>query len=202
MIPTGYALVGRQVPDGLGEVDHVTWHHGQVKRRRSLRGRMGAVVLVMALAACGGSRDPRATATALFDAIAGGQVEAAAARLVSPAQLEALVACADDRAPWLTAADRRADVERFRRRAAAAAGEVRLRDFVRRPDYVDQWKRYQPGDVVHGACKARRAFAVEVYYITIATGPERQSHKPLELWGWDGDWFVWDDPLDTEGFGE
>jgi hypothetical protein len=129
---------------------------------------------------------------------------------VSGEQLARLVTCATANPDhsWLTPGDRAATLAKRRAEYKdAGTGHVRLSSLWEeygRDDKPSQWKTYRVGDVVSGDCRATAPFSIEVYRIMLAItdrlGSEVDSTKPIELWNIDGNYYAWDDPMDTEGW--
>jgi hypothetical protein len=162
-------------------------------------------VVVIALAACG-PRSPHDVTAAFISAVDHMEVDAAKKLVVSPEQVAQLIECTG-KTTWYTRADR---AERVAQRLASYAHHdptserVALGDLWEEYDNPAQWHAYKPGDVIGGPdCHAKAAFDVQVYRIELhieEMSRVKTSTKPIELWRIDGSWFVWDDPMDTEGW--
>ena len=158
--------------------------------------------LLVLLAACRPARSPRAVAEAAIDAADRHDARAALALQVSPELLARLVECEGDRERWLTPEGRREQLDKMRARLdePGAAWRVKLVSFEEE-DRATAWKSYLPGDRVRGrSCRVKTAFAREKYRIVlkVVDDREKQASKPMELWRVGSEWYVWDDPMDTE----
>jgi hypothetical protein len=164
-------------------------------------------LLVLAVAACG-PRSPHEVTAAFVGAVDRMDVDAALKLVVSPEQVGQIIECPQNtEAAWFTTAGRAERVAKMRASYAAhrPGQSVKLGDLWEEYDRPSQWHDYKPGDDVGiRACRAKAGFEVANYRIQLEFpdapfGP-KLSTKPIELWRIDGAWYVWDDPLDTEGW--
>lgn len=134
-------------------------------------------------------------------------VDTAKKLMVSPEQVARVIECAPNtESSWHTPAGR---AERVAKRLKTYAdhdpssGRVRLGTLWEEYDNPAQWHAYKPGDDLGNGCHAKAAFDEQNYRIELLIdllGRSKVSTKPIELWRIDGSWYVWDDPLDTEGW--
>ena len=160
-----------------------------------------------ALAAGCRGRSARGTTERFIEAIDARDGAGAVSFQVSGAQLARLVSCATANADnsWLSPEARAASVESRRATYAGVdwSKRVHLGPLFEEYDKASQWKSFRAGDVVYGDCRAKASFSREVYRIVLVItqyGRTTQSTKPIELWKIDGAYFVWDDPMETEGW--
>ena len=159
-------------------------------------------IVGIVLAACGdprGGPSPREFVDGMIGAINRGEHDVMMAGYVSPAQLATLVDCTGIDAPWLTAADRQADLVKVRARFTGFFPNVRLLSMTAE-DRDTEWHRYARGDKVGGSCTARAPFAIEKYRVALrierAPGDVSEPSKPLEMWRVDGRYYLWRDLFD------
>jgi len=160
-------------------------------------------LILVTLVGCG-PRSPHAVADAFILAVDRNDIDAAKKLIVSPEQVGQLIECASaSQASWNTPAGRQ---ERVAKRLASYAahdptrGHVHLGELWEEYDKPAQWHSYKTGDAVGDGCHAKAAFEIRNYRIQLDFNDSKVSTKPIELWGIAGSWYVWDDPLDTEGW--
>ncbi len=169
---------------------------------------MRPLVLVLALAGCG-RRTPETTIERLVGALAGYDFDRALALEVSPEMLAEHVQCAPGtKNDFFTAAGRRKRLDEMVRQARGPTGKpsyvIALKpESPIEPYYPEQWKAHRAGDTIYDDCRAVKPFEVREYRIVLIKparfgGPTTTSTKPIKLWKLHGNWYAWDDPLDTE----
>jgi hypothetical protein len=166
--------------------------------------KIGAALI--ALAACG-PRSPRSVADAFIVAVDNHDIDGVKKLIVSPEQVAQLIECTSgSEDSYYMAAGRAAEVAKRLDEYAhhdLSSGRVRLGDLWEEYDKPAQWPSYKPGDKISSTCHAKAAFRVENYRIQLLIKDSfgsKVSTKPIELWAIGDHWYVWDDPLDTEGW--
>ncbi len=152
----------------------------------------------------GCSRSPEATISQLIEAFDEQDFDRVRALGVSPEQLTQPVRCArgtkDD---LLTPAGRRRRLDAMVEHAKGHRYRVTLDPkHPIEPYYPNEWRSFQPGDVVYEDCRALVAFERKSYRIVLlihaGAGSEAHSTKPIEVWRVGKKYYAWEDPLDTE----
>lgn len=168
---------------------------------------MKRTAILLVLVACG-PRSPHDVTASLISAIDHEDVDAAKKLIVSPEQVASVIECVPN--TETTSFTQAGRAERVTKQLASYAdhepgrARVVLGDVWDEYDNPGQWHSYKPGDALGGRdCHAKAAFERQVYRIELhfdQMSGAKVSTKPIELWRIDGSWYVWDDPMDTEGW--